>query len=1080
MFKQNLEKEGYPKIEEGILEFWKSENIFEKSVTTRSDKKTFTFYEGPPTANGKPGIHHVMARTLKDIICRYKTLQGYQVHRKAGWDTHGLPVEIEVEKALGIKHKSEIAEYGVEKYNKACRDSVFTYKDLWEKMTERMGYWIELEDAYITCTNEYIESVWWALKTLFEKNLIYKDYKIVPQCPRSETVLSSHELALGYKETKDPSVYVFFKIKDKDEHFLVWTTTPWTLISNVALAVGKDVDYVKIKHKEKVFILAKARLHIIEGEYEILQEMKGSELELTEYEQLFNYVKVDKKAFYVVTGDFVSTEDGSGIVHIAPAFGQDDYEISKKFNLPMLQPVTRGGLFTNEIADFAGQFVKDADAGIIQKLRAEGKLFKKDTIVHSYPFSWRYDDVPVIYYARESWFIRTTSIANRMVELNKKINWSPSEVGSGRFGNWLEENKDWALSRDRFWATPLPIWVSDDGDMFAVGSIAELKEGFVEKPQNINSDKFLESYGILENLKLSKYNEAIDDLIIKNRLYVSNIDKDIIDLHKPFVDNILFERNGKIYRRTPELIDVWFDSGAMPFAQYHYPFENKEWFENNFPSDFISEGIDQTRGWFYTLHAIATMLFDNVAFKNVIVNELILDKQGQKMSKSKGNTVDPFILFDKYGADATRWYLVTNSPPWRPTLFDEEGLVEVQRKFFGTLINTYSFFSLYANIDGFNHKEKLIPYEERPEIDRWIISKVNSVVKEYEKYMDAYDVTKAARLVSSLTIDHLSNWYVRRCRRRFWKSEMNENKLSAYQTLYECLITITKLTAPFAPFISEELYRSLNEITKNDKNISVHLADYPAITYIEPSLEEKMDIAQSVVYLTRSIRAKNNLKVRQPLSKMMVVVDKTKREALSKMKDVILDEVNIKELIVLEDDSEIVNKSAKANFKSIGPKFGKNVNPVANAIKSFTKDEIKKIENGDTILLEINGEKIEISKADVEIVGTEITGWIVESDEAVTVALDTEITEQLLSEGIAREFVNRIQNMRKDAGYNVTDRIKIAYDGDEKLNNALADFHNYVAAETLAELIVKGLNGSGYKQEWEINDYHCSISIEKV
>lgn len=1048
MFKQNLEKALYPKIEEGVLEFWKSEKIFEKSVTTRSDKKTFTFYEGPPTANGKPGIHHVMARALKDIICRYKTLQGFQVHRKAGWDTHGLPVEIEVEKALGIKHKSEIAEYGVEKYNKACRDSVFTYKDLWEKMTERMGYWIDLDDAYITCTNEYIESVWWALKTLFEKGLIYKDYKIVPQCPRSETVLSSHELALGYKETKDPSVYVFFKIKDKDEHFLVWTTTPWTLISNVALAVGSEVDYVKIKHNNKLFIMAKARLPIIEGEYEILQEMKGSDLENTEYEQLFDYVKVDKKAFYVVTGDFVSTEDGSGIVHIAPAFGQDDYEISKKFNLPMLQPVTRGGIFTKEVTDFAGQFVKDADKEIIIKLKNEGKLFKKDTIIHSYPFSWRYDDVPVIYYARESWFIRTTSISNKMVELNKKINWAPPEVGSGRFGNWLEENKDWALSRDRFWATPLPIWVSDDGEMFAVGSIAELKEGYVEK----------------DGKKVS----------------VADLPESEIDLHKPFVDNIFFERNGKIFKRTPELIDVWFDSGAMPFAQYHYPFENKEWFENNFPADFISEGIDQTRGWFYTLHAIATMLFENVAFKNLIVTELILDKQGQKMSKSKGNTVDPFLLFDKYGADATRWYLVTNSPPWRPTLFDEEGLVEVQRKFFGTLLNTFSFFSLYANIDGFTHKEKLIPYEERPEIDRWIISKLNSVVKEYEKYMDAYDVTKAARLVSSYTIDQLSNWYVRRCRRRFWKSEMNENKLSAYQTLYECLITISKLTSPFAPFISEEIYRSLNEITKLDNNLSVHLTEFPSDTFTETSLEEKMDIAQSVVYLTRSIRAKNNLKVRQPLAKMMVVVEKEKRDALSKMKEVILDEVNIKELIILEDDSEIVNKSAKANFKSIGPKFGKNVGSVANAIKLFSKEEIKKIESGDTILLEIKEEKFEITKADVEIVGTEITGWVVETNEGVTVALDTQITEQLEAEGFAREFVNRIQNMRKDAGFNVTDRIKIAYQGDEKINNALADFHNYVAAETLADSIGKGSNESGYKQEWEINNYHCSIVIEKV
>ena len=784
MFKQNLDKINYPEIEERILKFWQENKIFEKSISSRDKNKSFTFYEGPPTANGKPGIHHVMSRTLKDLICRYKTLQGYRVERKAGWDTHGLPVEIEVEKRLGIKHKSEVIDYGVEKYNKACRESVFTYLDLWEKMTTRMGYWVDLSAPYITLDNNYIESVWWALKTLFDKGLIYKDYKIVPQDPKSETVLSSHELALGYRETKDPSVYVYFKIRNSDSYFLVWTTTPWTLISNVALAVGPDIDYVKIKFNDKKIILAKERLIVIEGEYEILEEFKGEKLEKTEYEQLFNYLSVDKKAFFVVCGNFVSTEDGSGIVHIAPAFGQDDYEVSKKYNLPMLQPVTRGGLFTDEITDFKGQFVKDADPGIIQKLKAEGKLFKKETIVHSYPFSWRHEDVPVIYYARESWFIRTTEIAGRMVELNKTINWQPPEVGAGRFGNWLEENKDWALSRDRFWATPLPIWVNDDGDVFAVGSIEELKKGFIEEDGKRKS--------------------------------VAEIKE--LDLHKPFVDRILFEKNGKIYKRTPELIDVWFDSGSMPFAQYHYPFENKELFEKNFfPADFICEGIDQTRGWFYTLHAIATMLFDNVAYKNVIVNELILDKQGLKMSKSKGNTVDPSILFDKYGADATRWYLVTNSPPWRPTLFDEEGLGEVQRKFFGTLLNTYSFFALYANIDKFNFSEKLMPYEKRPEIDRWIISKLNSLISEYRENMDNYDVTKAARAVSEFTIDHLSNWYVRRCRRRFWKSEMNGNKISAYQTLYECLINISKLVAPFSPFIAEELFQNLNSVYRKRK-----------------------------------------------------------------------------------------------------------------------------------------------------------------------------------------------------------------------------------------------------------------------
>ena len=1054
MFKQNIEKINYPEIEEKILKYWEENNIFDKSISSRDKSKSFTFYEGPPTANGKPGIHHVMARTLKDLICRYKTLQGFRVERKAGWDTHGLPVEIEVEKKIGIKHKSEVIDYGVEKYNQACRDSVFTYLDLWEKMTKRMGYWVDLDNAYITLTNNYIESVWWALKTLFEKGLIYKDYKIVPQDPKSETVLSSHELALGYRETKDPSVYVYFKIKNSDESFLVWTTTPWTLISNVALAVGKEVDYVKINSNGKKIILAKERLSIIDGEYEIITELKGKELEFIEYEQLFNYVHTDKKAFYVTLGDFVSTEDGSGIVHIAPAFGADDYELSKKYNLPMMQPVTRGGLFTSEVNDFAGQFVKDADKGIIQKLKEEGKLFRKETITHSYPFSWRHEDVPVIYYARESWFIRTTSIADRMVELNKTINWQPPEVGSGRFGNWLEDNKDWALSRDRFWATPLPIWVSESGDMIAVGSIEELKNGFIEE----NGE----------------------------RLSVKNIDN--IDLHKPFVDKIFFEKNGSIYKRTPELIDVWFDSGSMPFAQYHYPFENKELFEKNFfPADFICEGIDQTRGWFYTLHAIATMLFDNVAFKNIIVNELILDKNGLKMSKSKGNTVDPFVLFDKYGADTTRWYLVTNSPPWRPTLFDEDGLVEVQRKFFGTLVNTYSFFAMYANIDNFNFSENLIAYAERPEIDRWIISRLSSLVVEYEEQMNNYDVTRAARAVSDFTIDQLSNWYVRRSRRRFWSGRIgsensgsSSNKLSAYQTLYECLVTISKLTAPFAPFISEELYQNLNSFTKKENFESVHLSEFPKPSYIEKELESKMEIAQKVVYLTRSMRAKNNLKVRQPLKKIMVVVEKSQREDLSKMKDVILDEVNIKEMIILNDDSEIVNKSAKANFKVIGPKYGKKVNAVANIIKAFGNKEISMLESGNNIKISIDGEEIIISKDEIEILGSEIKGWVVESAEGVTAAIDAELTPELIDEGLAREFVNRVQNMRKDAGFDVTDRIKINFSGSVKFINAVNAFKDYITNETLAEKFVVSNEFDGsYKQEWKIGEFDCSIQIGK-
>jgi isoleucyl-tRNA synthetase len=1048
MYKQGIEKIGYPAIEKNILKFWKENSVFEKSVESRSKDNTFAFYEGPPTANGKPGIHHVISRTLKDLVCRYKTMKGFRVERKAGWDTHGLPVEIEVEKTLGIKNKSEIPIYGVDKYNKACRDSVFTYLDLWNEMTERMGYWIDLNSAYITLKNEYIESVWWALKTLFDKGLIYKDYKIVPQDPKSETVLSAAELALGYRETKDPSIYVLFKLKDRDEYFLVWTTTPWTLISNVALAVSPDVTYIKVKNKEKNIILAKDLLAILDDEYEVVEEIKGVELEGIEYEQLLPYSKVNKKAFFVCLADFVSTEDGSGIVHIAPAFGADDYDLSKKYNLPMLQPVDRGGKFTDEVTDFVGKFVKDADKDIIIKLKTEDKLYKKETIVHTYPFSWRNQDVPVIYYARESWFIKTTSVAKRMVELNKTIKWQPPEVGAGRFGNWLEENKDWALSRDRFWATPLPIWLNDEGDMFVVGSIEELKQGFIE-----------------ENGK---------------RVPVNKIEN--IDLHKPFVDKVIFEKNGKIYKRTPELIDAWFDSGAMPFAQFHYPFENKEWFEQKaFPADFICEGIDQTRGWFYTLHAIATMLFDNVAYKNLIVNELILDKTGMKMSKSKGNTVNPLELFEKYGADTTRWYLVVNSPPWRPTLFDVEGLMEVQRKFFGTLLNTYLFFALYAGIDDFKFKEDPVAFEKREEIDRWILSKLNSLIANYEKLMDDYDVTRAARSISEFTIDDLSNWYVRRCRRRFWKSEMNENKLAAYQTLYECLETICKLIAPFAPFISEEIYQNLNSVTRREKFESVHLSDFPSKGERDNDLELKMDVAQHIVYLSRAIRAKSNLKVRQPLNKIMVAIDKEKKEAVVDMKSVILDEVNIKSLEILKDESSIVRKSAKPDFKAIGPKFGKNVKSAAERIKNLSNTEIDEIERGLSINVEIEGENLSISAEDVEIIKEEISGWVVESEGGITVAVNTELTEDLIAEGIAREFVNRIQNMRKEAGFEVTDKIKVQYTGTNKLTDAIKVFTNYISAETLAEKLeyTDRLNG-GVVRDWKIGEHNCKIQIEKI
>lgn len=1062
MFKQFDEKISYPKIEESILKFWKENQIFEKSISSRDENKSFTFYEGPPTVNGRPGIHHVMARTLKDLVCRYKTMTGYQVHRKAGWDTHGLPIEIALEKELNFSQKSDIEKYGVAAFNKKAKDLVYHHiemKEGWRTLTERMGYWINLDEAYITCTNDYIESVWWSLKELYKKGLIYKGFKIVPQCPHCETPLSSHELALGYDEVNDPNVYIKFKLKDEDAFILVWTTTPWTLISNVALAVGPDIDYVKIKtEKHGTLYLAKARLSVIKEEYELLAELKGSELLGKEYEPLYSYIPVDKKAWYVIAGDFVSTEDGSGVVHIAPAFGADDYEVSKKYDLPFVQPVTKSGRFTDQVTDFAGRLVKTiqfqtheekgVDPDIIKNLKERGLIYRAgNDYTHSYPHCWRCDN-PLIYYARDSWYIRTTEIANRMIELNKTINWCPPEVGAGRFGNWLEENKDWSLSRDRYWGTPLPIWLNDEGDMIVVGSIDELKEGFVER----------------DGKKIS----------------VKDLPKEEIDLHKPFVDEIKFEKDGKIYTRTPELIDVWYDSGSMPFAQWHYPFENKEIFESNFPADFICEGIDQTRGWFYTLHAIATMVFDSVAYKNLIVNELILDKNGLKMSKSRGNVVDPFLMFDKYGVDATRWYLVTTSPPWKPTLFDEDGIVEVQRKFFGTLVNTYNFFALYANIDKFDMSEEKIPYSERPEIDRWIISKLHSLVKEYSELMETYDVTKAARQVSNFTIDQLSNWYVRRSRRRFWKSEINANKLSAYQTLYECLVTITKLAAPFAPFITEELYQNLNNVTKKDEFESVHLAFIPKPEFYDGELEDKMEIAQRVVYLTRSIRAKNNLKVRQPLLKMMVAIDKSKRDALQKMEDVILEEVNIKELIILDDDSAIVNKSAKPNFKVVGPKYGKLVKALTTAIKNLDGASISLLEKNGELEISVENEKVKITKEDIEIVSHEIEGWLVESEEGVTVAVDTELNEELIAEGYAREFVNRIQNMRKDADFDVVDRIKVFYSSEQKLNDYLTKFNDYIANEVLADEINFNSTSDGFSQDFQIGEFNCNIIIKKI
>ena len=1052
MFKELTDKISYSDLEKEILSFWESNKIFEQSISSREGKPRFTFYEGPPTANGLPGIHHVMARSLKDIVCRYKTMSGFQVHRKAGWDTHGLPVEIEVEKMLGMKHKDDIIAYGVEKFNDECRKSVWKYKTDWETMTRKMGYWVDLAHPYITFTNEYMESVWWALKKYFDGGMIYKGYKIQPYCPRCETPLSSHEVALGYKDVKDPSVFVKMKVKgETNTHFLVWTTTPWTLISNVALAVHPEIEYVKVEllsgeegHEistGEFLILAKARLVVLKDKYRIVEEMSGRKLAGKEYERLFNYHQTKEKGWYVVEADFVTTEDGSGIVHMAPAYGEDDYQTGKKYGLPTIHPVNKSGEFDETVTDYKGKFVKDADAEIIQDLKSRNILYKKEAYLHSYPHCWRCSS-PLLYYARDSWYISTTKYAARMIELNKQINWIPSETGSGRFGNWLEENKDWALSRDRYWGTPLPIWVCGKcGALKCVGSIDELRKG----------EHF----------------------------------PNPIDLHKPSVDPVTFtcEKCGGTMTRTPELIDVWFDSGAMPFAQWHYPFENQSTFEGAYPADFISEGIDQTRGWFYTLHSIGTFLFDKPAYKNCLVNELILDKQGQKMSKSKKNTVDPFYLIDKYGADATRWYLVSNSPVWRPTLFDEEGIAEVQRKFFSTLVNTYSFFALYSNIDAFVFAEPRIPVSERAEIDRWILSSLNSLLASYTQYLDAYDITKAARAVSDFTMDLLSNWYVRRNRRRFWKSEKGKDKTAAYQTLYECLIALTKMMAPFAPFLADELYKGLNSVTKKEPHASVHLSTLPAVESdaIDRELEERMARAMRIVGLVRAMRMKSNLKVRQPLRKIIVPIsDEAQKQSIARMEDVILDEINVKAIEFVNDESDIVKKKAKPNFRSLGQKYGKQVQAVAAKVREMTSQEITVLQKTGTFLMPVNGDTFAIGKEDVEVQHEDLHGWLVESEGGMTVALDTEITPELRKEGFAREFVNRIQNMRKDAGFDVTDRISIYYTGTETLVEALESLKEYVMKETLAVGIHSTLHAGEISTKEIVNGEACEISIERA
>lgn len=1088
MFPQlsDSDKINYPALEQEILEFWEQAGIFEKSVESRPADKVWTFYEGPPTVNGAPGIHHVLSRTLKDTFCRFKTMQGYRVHRKAGWDTHGLPVEIELEKKLGLKEKGEIeTKIGVAEFNRQAKELVYSHINKpggWRELTERMGYWVNMDDPYITCTNNYIESIWWALKTLFEKGLIYRGFKVTPQCPHCETPLSSHELAQGYAVVRDPSLFVKIAISpgQKTGHgieipegakFLVWTTTPWTLISNVALAVGPEIEYTMARNPEtdETYVFATALRAKLDKEHEwiIEAEFKGADIERVRYERLFDYAPVDKDAFYVTLANFVSTEDGTGIVHVAPAFGQDDYEVSREYDLPVLQPVTPGGRFTDQAGPFSNRMVKTvtfdnvaeegADKDIVINLKERELVFRysKD-YEHSYPHCWRCDN-PLIYFARDSWYVRTADFSDKMIAANKTIRWQTEEIGSGRFGNWLEDNKDWALSRDRYWGTPLPIWVNEDdpADIFAIGSIEELKQGEIEANGEV--------------------------------VPVSQVEEEI-DLHKPFVDRVVFRREGKTYRRTSELIDVWFDSGSMPFAQWHYPFENKDLFERHFPADFICEGVDQTRGWFYTLHAIGTGIFDSTAYRSVLVNDMVLDDKGKKMSKRVGNIVNPFDVLKKYGADATRWYMITASPPWTPMSFREDDLRNVViSDFFRALTNTYSFFALYANIDGFTYQEDPVPFGRRAELDRWILSVLNTTVQKYTEYLEGMDPSRAMRLVQEFTVEHLSNWYVRRNRRRFWKGEMSEDKLAAYQTLYECLNGVAKLMAPLAPFLAEKLFLALNQTAGREEAESVHLTYIPVPNenYIDEGLERRMERAQKAITLARNLREKSGLKVRQPLRRILIAVSDTEEQKdYQLVEDIIRDELNVKavEYVGADENSDIVKKKAKPNFKAIGPRFGKDAKQVAAAIATLTGEQIQQLQAEGTITLAGQNDSFEIHAGDIDIVHEDIEGWLVAAEGPVTVALDTEIDDALHAEGLAREFVSRIQKIRKDSGMEVTDRIRLRYSADADLVRAIEAQTDYIARETLTvELLYDAeTNGTKASADDTLEGMEYSVVLERV
>ena len=1121
-----------PNVADDVLQFWKENNIFEKSITTRDDNKPFIFFEGPPSANGLPGIHHVMGRTIKDIFCRYKTQKGYQVKRKAGWDTHGLPVELGVEKELGITKEDIGKSITVEEYNAACKKAVMKYTDIWNNLTSKMGYWVDMEDPYVTYKPKYMESVWWLLKQVYDKGLMYKGYTIQPYSPKAGTGLSSNEINQpgAYQDVTDTTVVAQFRAIDEtlpealqvdgEVFLLAWTTTPWTLPSNTALTVGAKIDYVLVKTFnqytfEPVYVvLAKnlvgkqfagkkfnevkdvAALNDYEGgakatvPYYIVSEHKGADLVGIKYEQLLPYALPHdnpEEAFRVITGDFVTTEDGTGIVHTAPTFGADDAKVAKDAGVPpllvddgeenLVPLVDLQGRFRPEMGEFAGMYVKNeyyadgeapeksVDVQIAIKLKTENRAFKVERYVHSYPHCWR-TDKPVLYYPLDSWFIKVTDANDRMYDLNTTINWKPETTGTGRFGNWLKNANDWNLSRSRFWGIPLPIWRTEDGkEEIIIGSVEELK---AEMKKAVDA-------GLMEA-------DIYDDFVVGD-MSEENYDK--VDLHKNIVDKIvLVSASGQPMRRESDLIDVWFDSGSMPYAQWHYPFENKEMVEQSWKTaDFIAEGVDQTRGWFYTLHAIATMVFDGVAYKNVVSNGLVLDKNGQKMSKRLGNAVDPFSTLEKYGPDATRWYMISNANPWDNLKFDLDGIAEVSRKFFGTIYNTYSFFSLYANIDGFTYAEKDVPLAERPEIDRWILSELHTLIAKVDAFYSEYEPTKATRAISDFVQENLSNWYVRLCRRRFWKGNYSQDKISAYQTLYTCLATVAKLSAPVAPFFMDKMYKDLNAATGKETSESVHLAQFPVSdkAFIDGVLESKMHKAQIISSLALSLRKKEMIKVRQPLQRIMIpILNEGEKEEILAIADLVKSEINVKEIELLDDASGILVKQIKPNFKKLGPRFGKDMKAVSGAIMQLDQDKIAEFEQKSELILDINGKNIKLNLEDVEITSQDIEGWLVANANGVTVALDVTISEELRKEGIARELVNRIQNLRKDSGFEVTDKIAVMLQKDGIVENALdIKLEDYIKNETLTERIELTTTVSE-GVEVEFDNIKTKLFIEKI